>query len=47
LKDNPDVRKKIDAELRKHLGLTKEATVAPVAPAALPAAATATARAKG
>src|ERR1700691_1296360 len=29
LKDNPDVRKKIDAELRKHLGLTKEATVAP------------------
>src|ERR1700678_2026030 len=47
LKDNPDVRKKIDAELRKHLGLTKEATVAPVAPVALPAAATATARAKG
>src|SRR6202050_4984666 len=46
LKDNPDVRKKVDAELRKHLGLTKEAAVAPVAPlpAAVPAAA---ARGKG
>jgi recombination protein RecA len=45
LKDNPDVKKKIDTELRKHLGLTKEA-VAPVAP--IPAAAPAVAaRGKG
>jgi recombination protein RecA len=40
LKDNPDVKKKIDTELRKHLGLTKDAAVAPVAP--LPASAPAT-----
>jgi recombination protein RecA len=46
LKDNPDVKKKVDTELRKHLGLTKEASVAPAAPvpAAPPAA---PARAKG
>src|ERR1700704_4943945 len=46
LKDNPDVKKKIDTELRKHLGLTKEAAAAPVVavPAPAPAAA---ARAKG
>src|ERR1700691_1241671 len=31
LKDNHDVKQKIDTELRKHLGLTKEATVATVA----------------
>ena len=37
LKDNPDVKKKIDTELRKHLGLTKDAGVAAVAP--LPASA--------
>src|SRR6202163_1944189 len=47
LKDNPDVKKKIDTELRKHLGLTKEAAaVAPVAPPPAPAPAVA-ARAKG
>jgi recombination protein RecA len=45
LKDNPDVKKKIDTELRKHLGLTKEA-VAPAPPAPAPAPAVA-ARAKG
>jgi recombination protein RecA len=49
LKDNPDVKKKVDTELRKHLGLTKDAVVgapAPVVapPAPVPAAA---ARAKG
>ena len=46
LKDNPDVKKKIDIELRKHLGLTKEtASAAPVTvPPPAPAAA---ARAKG
>src|SRR6516225_663955 len=43
LKDNPDIRKKVDAELRKHLGLVKEAAPAP-APAPQPAAA---ARGKG
>src|SRR6202453_1195365 len=37
LKDNPDVKKKIDTELRKHLGLTKDAAVAPVAPLPAPA----------
>ncbi len=36
LKDNPDIKKKIDIELRKHLGLTKDTTVA--APAATPPA---------
>jgi recombination protein RecA len=46
LKDNPDVKKKVDTELRKHLGLTKEAPVAPVAPVPAPAPAVA-ARAKG
>ncbi len=51
LKDNPDVKKKVDTELRKHLGLTKDAVVAapaahPVAPAAAPVPAAA-ARAKG
>jgi len=46
LKDNPDVKKKVDTELRKHLGLAKEAAAAPAAPppAAAPAIA---ARAKG
>src|SRR5271155_448946 len=41
LKDNPDMRTRIDVELRKVLGLTKEAAVVPVAPipAAAPAAA--------
>src|SRR5580692_10115570 len=39
LKDNPDVKKKIDTELRKHLGLTKDAAVAPAAPVPAPAAA--------
>ena len=43
LKDNPDVKKKIDTELRKHLGLTKDAA-APVAAVGAPAVA---ARAKG
>jgi recombination protein RecA len=47
LKDNPDVKKKIDTELRKHLGLTKEAAAAAtVAPPPAPAPAVA-ARAKG
>src|SRR5580700_11052110 len=36
LKDNPDVKKKVDTELRKHLGLTKDAAVAPVAPLPAP-----------
>ncbi len=39
LKDNPDIRQKIDTELRKNLGLNKEA--AAPAPTAPPAAATA------
>jgi recombination protein RecA len=46
LKDNPDVKKKVDTELRKHLGLTKDASVAAVAPLPTPAPAAA-ARAKG
>jgi recombination protein RecA len=47
LKDNPDVKKKVDTELRKHLGLTKDAVAAaPVAPPPAPAPAVA-ARAKG
>jgi recombination protein RecA len=43
LKDNPDVKKKIDTELRKHLGLTKDApaTAPATAPAAAPAPAVA------
>jgi len=45
LKDNPDVRKKIDTELRKHLGLTKEPAAA-AAPPPAPAPAVA-AKAKG
>jgi len=46
LKDNPDVKKKVDTELRKHLGLTKDAVAAPVAPLPAPAP-VAAARAKG
>jgi hypothetical protein len=40
------VKKKVDTELRKHLGLTKDASVAAVAPLPTPAPAAA-ARAKG
>ena len=49
LKDNPDVRKRIDTELRKHLGLTKEAKEAAAAAPATPppAPAPVAARAKG
>jgi recombination protein RecA len=49
LKDNPDVKKKVDTELRKHLGLTKDAVVAAAAPVAAPPAPVpvAAARAKG
>ena len=38
LKDNPDVKKKLDAELRKHIGLTKPeaANGSPVVPAPTP-----------
>jgi recombination protein RecA len=39
LKDNPDVKKKIDTELRKHLGLTKEPAAAAAPPASAPAVA--------
>src|SRR5271168_2126833 len=46
LKDNPDVKKKVDTELRKHLGLTKEAAAPVVAPLPAPAPAAA-ARGKG
>src|SRR5271156_1326435 len=46
LKDNPDVKKKVDTELRKHLGLTKDDAVAAVAPLPAPATAVA-AKAKG
>ncbi|MFM2125064.1 MAG: hypothetical protein RL328_1515 [Acidobacteriota bacterium] len=48
LRDNPDVYKRVDAELRKALGLVKEpaaANGAPQAPAAAPAPAPATAAA--
>src|ERR1700719_1674807 len=41
LKDNPDIRQQVDAELRKALGLTRKEPEAP--PAALPKPATATA----
>jgi recombination protein RecA len=41
LKDNPDVKKKIDTELRKHLGLSKDVAAAPVVPAPPPAPVTA------
>ena len=44
LKDNPDVRKKLDTELRKALGMVK---VEAPAPAPAPAAQTATARSRG
>jgi recombination protein RecA len=46
LKDNPDVKKKIDIELRKHLGLSKDVVAAaPAVPP--PAPAPVAARAKG
>jgi recombination protein RecA len=49
LKDNPDVKKKLDAELRKHIGLTKTEAAAngsPVVPAPTPVPAAA-AKARG
>ena len=44
LKDNPDIRQKLDTDLRKALGLTKEAS-ASEAPAPVIAAATENGRA--
>ena len=41
LRDNPDVRQKVEAELRKLLGLVREAPVAPAEPAPKSAPATA------
>jgi len=41
LKDNPEVRKKLDAELRKHLGLVKPEPAAAPAIAPAPTAAVA------
>jgi recombination protein RecA len=47
LKDNPDVKKKIDTELRKHLGLTKEAVAPPAPPPPVAPPPVTAARAKG
>ncbi len=43
LKDNPDVRQQVDAELRKALGLVRKEPAAPAAPVETPKPATATA----
>jgi recombination protein RecA len=47
LKDNPDVKKKLDAELRKHLGLVKSEPAAAPAVAPAPTPAVAAGRGKG
>jgi recombination protein RecA len=48
LKDNPETFKKLDAELRKAIGIVRaDAAAAPTAPASVPAPAPAAARARG
>jgi recombination protein RecA len=47
LKDNPEVFKKLDAELRKALGLVRAEAAAPAVPPPAPPASVAASRARG